>query len=55
MVARSQWLAALQRIATSPTERAQMKVASQNYLTLNQSHEALVSKWNRVITESLKS
>ena len=55
IVSRLQWLTALQRVVTSPTELAQMKVAGQNYLALNHSHEVLVAKWDRLITESLKS
>jgi hypothetical protein len=55
IVTPSQWLSALQRIANSQTERAQMRAAGQNYLEINQSHEALVSKWNRAITETLKT
>ncbi len=55
IVTPSQWLSALQRIANSQTERAQMRAAGQNYLEINHSHEALVSKWNRAITETLKT
>lgn len=55
IVTPSQWLSALQRIANSQTERGQMRAAGQNYLEINQSHEALVSKWNRAITETLKT
>lgn len=55
MVSPSQWFTALQKIAYSPTIQINMKTAGREYVALNHSHEILVSKWEKVITESFTS